>query len=113
MNDLEFEMNRVIEVVIECCVTTLDDGSYSITRRDVLGTSKKENAAIVRYMLSFHLVKFGLSYTTISLLFGRSVQSVRNMIDAHEKWMSTSQAYRIANNQVIRKLNAINSQEIQ
>ena len=111
MNDLEFEMNRVVEVVIECCVTTLDDGSYSITRRDVLGTSKKENAAIVRNMLSHHLVKFGLSHTTISLLFGRTVQSIRNMLNEHEKWMQNSQAYRIANAQVNRKLNARNSQE--
>lgn len=111
MNELEKELNEVVSIVIECCVTTIDNGSYSITRNDVLGKSKKENASIVRNMLATHLIKDGFSMTTISLLMGRTIQSVRNMLQAHEEWMRNSNAYRIANAQVIRKLSARNSQE--
>lgn len=111
MNDLERELNEIVDIVVDCCVTTIDEGSYSISRADVLGKSKKENAAIVRNMLAFHLIKDGYSLTTISLLMNRSIQSIRNMLTAHEEWLKNSNAYRIANAQVIRKLSARNSQE--
>lgn len=111
MNDLERELNEVVDIVVDCCVTTIDEGSYSITRNDVLGKSKKENAAIARNMLATHLLKDGFSMTTISLLMGRTIQSVRNMLQAHEEWMRNSNAYRIANAQVIHKLMERNTQE--
>lgn len=111
MNDLEIEMNRVVDTVIECCVTTIDEGNYSISKADVLGSSKKENATIARNMLAFHLCKDGFSHTTISLLLKRSNQAVRNLIEQHETWCRNSNAYRIANEQVNRKLYGRNEQE--
>lgn len=113
MNDLEIEINSITDIVIECCVTHLQNGDASITKSEVLSKSKKENATIARYMLSNYLLKFGLSTTTISLMFNCSVQSVRNMLSHHEDWMKNSQAYRIANAQVSEKLFARNKQVIQ
>ena len=37
MNDKEKEMYRVIDNVIKCCAIELPDGTFSITKEDVLG----------------------------------------------------------------------------
>lgn len=110
-NDLEFEIERIIEIVLDCCVITLDDGSLSITKEDVIGKSKKENVTIVRKMLAYYLHKDGFCHTTIALLLNRSVQSVMNMLASHEDEMKISKAYRIANAQVNRMLKESVSQE--
>lgn len=111
MNDLERSIYRIIDIVVECCAVECENGK--ITKEDVLSKSKKENATIARYMLTYHLRQFGLSNTTISQLIGCSIQSVKNMIQNHDVWLENSHAYRIANNQVILKLNERNSQEIE
>lgn len=40
MNDKEKELWRVIDNVIKCCAIELPSGELSITREDVLGTSR-------------------------------------------------------------------------
>lgn len=110
MNNLEEEIYQIVDVVVECCVVECENGK--ITREDVLSKSKKENATIARYMLTYHLRQFGLSNTTISQLIGCSIQSVKNMLLNHDVWLQNSRAYRIANGQVILKLNARNLQDI-
>lgn len=113
MNDKDKEMNRIIEAVIEACTTTISESEkiYTISREDVLGKCKRENANITRTMLATHLIRFGLSHTTISMLFGKSVQAIRNMEKAHTDYLKLSKAYRIAHAQVIRKLEESNDQE--
>lgn len=111
MNDKDKEMHRIIDAVIEACTTTINESTYSISKADVLGKCKKENTNITRSMLAYHLLQFGLCVTTISMLFGKSVQAVRNMINTHYELMKESKAYRIANSQVIRKLKESEEQE--
>lgn len=111
MNNLEEEIYQIVDVVVECCAVECESGK--ITRADVLSKSKKENATIARYMLTYHLRQFGLSNTTISQLFGCSIQSVKNMLVSHETWVKNSRAYRIANREVIIKLSANHVQEIE
>lgn len=111
MNNLEEEIYQIVDVVVECCMVECENGK--ITKEEVLSKSKKENATIARYMLTYHLRQFGLSNTTIAQLIGCSIQSVKNMLLNHDVWLQNSRAYRIANNQVILKLSSKNSQEIQ
>lgn len=106
MNNLEEEIYQIVGVVVECCVVECENGK--ITKEDVLSKSKKENATIARYMLTYHLRQFGLSNTTIAQFIGCSVQSVKNMLANHEIWLQNSRAYRIANNQVVLKLSSRN-----
>jgi len=68
MNNLESQIYQIVDIVVECCVVECENGK--ITKEDVLSKCKKENATIARYMLTYHLRKFGLSNTTISQLFG-------------------------------------------
>lgn len=111
MNDKDKEMHRIIDAVIDACKTTIGDNVYTISKEDVLGKCKRENTNITRSMLAFHLLQFGLCPTTISMLLGKSVQAVRNMINTHYSLVKESKAYRIANNQVERKLKESNEQE--
>lgn len=111
MNNLENQIYQIVDVVVECCAVECESGT--ITKQDVLSKCKKENATIARYMLTYHLRQFGLSNTTISQLYGCSIQSVKNMLANHDLWLQNSRAYRIANNQVIFKLLSSNSQEIE
>lgn len=104
MNNLEEEIYQIVDVVVECCVVECENGK--ITKEEVLSKSKKENATIARYMLTYHLRKFGLSNTTIAQFIGCSIQSVKNMLANHDIWLQNSRAYRIANNQVILKLSS-------
>lgn len=111
MNELENRIYLLVECVVDCCVVDAEGGK--ITREEILSKSKKENVMIARYMLTYHLRQFGLSNTTISQLYGCSIQSVKNMLANHDLWIENSRAYRIANNQVIFKLLSSNSQEIE
>lgn len=110
MNNLEEEIYRIVDVIVDCCVVDCENGK--ITKEDVLSKCKKENATIARYMLTYHLRQFGLSNTTISQLFGCSIQSVKNMLVSHDTWIKNSRAYRIANREVIFKLSENHVQEI-
>lgn len=101
MNELENRIYLLVECVVDCCVVDVEGGK--ITREEILSKSKKENVMIARYMLAYHLLDFGLSYTTISQFFGCTIQSARNMIANHYKWLRGSAAYQIANKQVESK----------
>ena len=104
MNEIEKEICRVVDVVIECCATN-NENAISITKEEILGKSKKENANFARTMLAHFLHKDGFSVTTLAFMFNRSQQSVRNLIVSHDAYIKQSNAYRIANEQVKNKLN--------
>ena len=73
MNDKERELWRVIDNVIKCCAMTNDDGSLSITRKDVLGKSKAENLVMCRCVVVEQMLHAGFSVTTISKILNKSV----------------------------------------
>lgn len=109
MNRLDEEFSRVLSVVISCCSTEYLEGKHTITSDEVLSKSKKENASKARTLAIYHLIRYGFTITTIALHFQRSCQAVREMLEQHESWMRSSTAYRVANEQVLAKLNQSNS----
>lgn len=96
MNDKERELWRVIDNVIKCCAMTNDDGSLSITRKDVLGKSKAENLVMCRCMVVEQMLHAGFSVTTISKILNKSVQAVRHLRKLAYHYLSTSRVYRLA-----------------
>ena len=47
-NNKENAMNKVIDIVVDCCATDLGNGRKSLTREDVLGKRKDENICMTR-----------------------------------------------------------------
>ena len=112
MNDKDRELYRIIDIVIECCTTRLGNENVSVTKEDIFGKCKRENANITRCMIAYHLCVFGLTHATIAMLLDRTEQSIRNLIEEHYDLNKTNRAYNIANSQVERMINESNSKAI-
>ena len=50
-NNKDNAMNKVIDIVVDCCATDLGNGRKSLTREDVLGKRKDENICMTRTIL--------------------------------------------------------------
>lgn len=97
MNNKEAELNRIIDTVVQCCAIDIDgSGRMSITRGDVLGTSKASNAVMTRCILVTQILAAGYSTATVAMLLNRSPHQVRRMLDEDTQFRRTSRAYRIA-----------------
>lgn len=90
MNDINREITRIIETVIEHSMTEIGHEHMSITKTEVLGKSRKENAIRVRCLVTHFLFKHGLSLTTIGMILGKSVQAIRNKLAMHDDYYRQS-----------------------
>lgn len=61
MNDISKEINRIIDTVIDCSKAAIGNDHTSVTRDEVIGRSKKENAVRVRCLVAHFLYKHGLN----------------------------------------------------
>ncbi len=104
INNINKEINRVIDTVIECSKAVVSHEHFSVTKDEVLKKSKKENAFRVRCLIVYFLYKDGLSITTIGMLLGRTSQSVRYKLTQHDEFMKTSNIYRLVANEIREKL---------
>lgn len=96
MNNKESELYRILDIVIECCATKVDDDRLSITREDVLGKSRSENVVMTRCILVSQIIGSGYSTTTAAQLLHRDTHTIRHLLELDYKYLSTSKAYRIA-----------------
>ena len=103
MNAKETELNRIIDAVVSCCATS-HDGRTSLTRKDILGNCRSENAVMTRCILVTQILAAGYSIGTVAFLFNRSMQSVRHLRKLSEDFRVTSRAYRIAEEEVTQRL---------
>ena len=99
MNDKDYELNRIITIVVNCCKSSvwLDK---SMTREELLGKSKNENACMARAILVSQLVKAGFTISTISGLLRRTAQGIRHIIKTNYTLLKSSRAYKIASGEV-------------
>lgn len=98
MNNKEMELYRILDIVVECCATQVDDtGKMSVTREDVLGKSRAENLVMTRCILVNQIIGAGYSTTTAALLLHRTVHAIRHLLEVGCQYERTSRAYRIAN----------------
>lgn len=104
MNNINKEINRVIDTVIDCSKAVVSHEHMSVTKEEVMKKSKKENAFRVRCLIVYFLYKDGLSVTTIGMLLGRTSQSVRYKLTQHDELMKTSNIYRLVAAEIKEKL---------
>lgn len=103
MNAKETELHRIVDIVIGCCATDFSYGSTTITKEQVLGKNRSENAVMTRCILADQIISAGYSISTAAFVLNRTVQSVRHMIEMGMSFNKTSRAYRIANEDATRK----------
>ena len=103
MNAKETELRRIVDVVIGCCATEIQEGSKTITREDVLGRSRSENAVMTRCILADQIITAGYSIATAAHVLNRTVQAVRHMIEMSMTYRRNSRAYRIADEEARSK----------
>lgn len=103
MNAKETELNRIIDTVVSCCVTS-EDGRTSLSRSDILGKCRSENAVMTRCILVTQIIGAGYTIATVALMLHRSVQAVRHLRHLAADFRVTSRAYRIAEDEVIQQL---------
>ena len=65
MNEKDYELDRIVSVVINCTKSSIWSDN-SITKEELLGKSKNENACMARAILVSQLVKAGFTISTIS-----------------------------------------------
>lgn len=113
MNNLESELYRIVDIVVECCTTTiLATGLPSLTKSEVLSNSRKENACLARTILAFELVKRGFSTTTIAQLLSKTERNIRAMQTTHKHLLKSSCAYRLAVDEIEGKIKGSESEII-
>lgn len=97
MNDKETELWKIVDIVVECCATPIDEeGTMSVTKEDVLGKSHEENVVMTRCILVQMISFAGYSTTTIAQLLHRTVPAIRHMMKKAQEFHMTKRAYRIA-----------------
>lgn len=108
MNNKETELHKIVDIVVSCCATQIDDdGTMSLTRDDVLGKSREENVVMTRAILSMCIISAGYSVTTVAQLLHRTPQAIRHLINLGHQYYKTSRAFRIANAEATIKLKDI------
>lgn len=102
MNDKDYELNRIISIVVNCCKSSIWSDK-SMTREDLLGKSKNENVCMARAILVSQLINAGFTISTISGLLRRTAQGIRHIIKSNYSLLKSSRAYKIASGEVEAK----------
>lgn len=93
MNDKEKELNRIIDIVVECC----DMAEHGvITKELLLSGSKRENIVMTRCILVYEVVRAGYTITTCAELLGCTTQMARMLMTKDGDFQRSSRAYRLA-----------------
>lgn len=104
MNRKEEELNRIVDIVVECCDT---EGRGVITRDLVLGGSKRENIVMTRCLLVFEILRAGYTVTTCGKILNCSAQTVRMLMSKDGDFHRISRAYRLAKAEATQRCDAI------
>lgn len=99
MNKKARFLDRIVEVVVDCCAIELPDGSMSLVKEDVLGKSRAENVVMTRCILAMMIVGEGFSITTAAQLMSRTPHAIRHLLDIGHNFHISSKAFRIASAQ--------------
>lgn len=97
MNELETKMQRIVDVVVSSCITTIRmAGSELVSKEEILSKSKKQNAVKARHILAFALHRYGFTYSSICGLLGCTKSAVSKMITQHTEYKKQSKTYLLA-----------------
>lgn len=96
MNNKESEVYRLLDIAIQCCATTNQDGSYSINQEDILSKNRTENIVMTRCVFICLLLHSDYSYSTVATTLNRTIPAIRHLVKISDSFFKTSRAYRIA-----------------
>lgn len=97
MNNKQCELLRIVNIVVGCCATEIDDnGTMSLTVEDVLSPCRAENVVMTRCIVVDQILSAGFSVTTCAQLLHRTPRAIRQMQQSAITYRQTSRAYRIA-----------------
>lgn len=97
MNEKENAIYKLLDITVKCTATKVDDkGTMSLTREDIKGKSRCENAVMARCIFICLLLHYGYSITTCALILKRTVPAIRHLERLSDNYLKTSVAYRIA-----------------
>lgn len=103
MNNKQIELNRIVDVVVDCCDMVTDD-RHIITKDMVLGGCKRQYAVMTRSILVFQILRHGYTTETCSELLGLTAQAVTSLMSKDGEYHMTSRAYRIAKQEATERL---------
>src|SRR5574344_1395292 len=102
MNIKDYTLSRLIDIVVDCCKSAVYSDT-TVTKEELLGSSKNENVCMARAILVCQLIDAGYTITTISHLLKRTVQGIRHIIKANYSLLKSSRAYKIASGEVTER----------
>lgn len=108
MSDKQDLIEKVLDIVVECCKVDVY-GVEIITKEELLGECRNENACMTRCIFVTQMMFIGFSRSTIAALLHRSEKSVDRMLKQAHNYRITSYAYRLAEAESTIKLKAIMS----
>jgi len=104
MNRKAEYINRIIDIVVECCSADIGGGRQSFTRDDLLGNSRAENVVMSRCILVMLILTEGYTVTTCSQILGMTPHAVRNLRNKGNDYQFSSRAFRIASSEATLKV---------
>ena len=106
MNKKEELLNKIVEIVAQCC-SQEDD----ITSDNLISLSRSENLVMSRCILVSMLQMAGFTIGSVSKLLNRTPQAIRNMYNIGFDFRKVSHAYRIAEAEATIKVNELIGKE--
>lgn len=88
------EIKSTLAKVITICAVHLPDGSQTITDKDILGKSRREDILTARCLFVDALMQRGFTTATLSKCMGRSQCSIRHLQDIAKTMRKQSINYR-------------------
>lgn len=108
MNNKQSMIYEVLRIVVECCVTDIDE-ERQLTPEAVLGPSRAENIVMTRCIFATQMLFMGFSKTTTARVLRRSERAIGNMLEQAHQFRIHSYAYRIAEAESTIKLKEVMS----
>ena len=90
------EIKTTIEKVIDICSVKLDDGTQTISEKDIIGKSRREDILVARCLFVDALLQKGITTATLSKYMHRSQCSIRHLQDIARTMRKQSSNYRKA-----------------
>lgn len=90
------EIKNAMNKVIEICSVQLDDGTQTISEKDIIGKSRREDILMARCLFVDALLQKGFTTATLGKYMHRSQCSIRHLQDIARTMRKQSSNYRKA-----------------
>lgn len=101
-------MDNVIDIVLECTAYERNDGTLSVTRKDIVSIERKgDNVSMIRCILCRMLLMLGFTKESIADLLNRKIDTINDMLQRSYVYEQISYVYRVAQKECEDKCKAL------